>query len=236
MKSTRYPSILLTLLFCAWILQPTPRAGADDKPRSIRVLILSGVPETHHDYKNQCPNMEKLLKEQGHEVVRRDKALYEEGDAGKFDVVVLMSEKWRGDTKNRQEFLQMIKDGKGLVVIHMGYVPCVEALGGKASRNGKTGEIRIEIADKKHAITKGLGDFTAGPKDELYAGVKFTADDVHVLARGQDTSGAWEPIAWTRAYGKGRVFYTSLGHSTESQKNGGFIKLVTAGVKWVAER
>jgi hypothetical protein len=213
------------------------QATGDEKAaRPLRVLILSGVPETHHDYKNQCPNLLKVLKEQGHDVTLRDRAIVEEGDAAKFDVLVLMSEKWRGDQKNRQELLQMVQDGKGLVVIHMAYVPCVEALGGKASRNGKTGDLKIEIVDRKHPITAGLEDFTAGPKDELYAGVKFTAEDVHVLARGQDTLGAWEPIAWVRSYGKGRVFYTSLGHSTPSQQNPGFLKLVTAAVRWAGQR
>ena len=88
--------------------------------------------------------------------------------------------------------------------------------------------------DKKHPITQGLDDFTAGPKDELHARVKFTVDDVQVLAKSQDTLGTWKPVAWVRTHGKGRVFYCSLGHSTESQKNPGFLKLVTGAVKWVA--
>lgn len=43
-------------------------------------------------------------------------------------------------------------------------------------------------------------------------------------------------MAWVRTFGKGRVFYTSLGHSTDSQKNPNFIKLVSRGVRWVAEK
>jgi hypothetical protein len=226
---------LLVVLVGAISFPGAPSGQEKSKPAApLKVLILSGVPETHHDYKNQCPNMEKALKEQGHEVVLRDRAIVEEGDAARFQVIVLMSEKWRGDQKNRQELLQMVKDGIGLVVIHMAYVPCVEALGGKASRNGKTGDIRIEIVDRKHPVTAGLEDFTAGPRDELYAGVKFTIDDVQVLARGQDTLGTWEPVAWVRLHGKGRVLYCSLGHSTDSQKNLGFQKLVANAVKWAA--
>jgi len=211
------------------------RAADPEKPRPLRVLILSGVPETHHDYKNQCPNMQKALEAQGHKVTLRDKAMVEKKDAD-FDVLVLMSEKWRGDQQNRKEFLDLVREGKGLVVIHMAYVPCVEALGGKASRNGKTGDIKVEVTDRKHPITAGVDDFTAGPKDELYAGVKFQADDVRVLARGQDTLGTWEPIAWVRSHGKGRVFYTSLGHSTPSQQNPAFVKLVSNAVRWVSEK
>jgi type 1 glutamine amidotransferase len=225
----------LVLLGVLLVAAATP--AADDskvgkKAGAVKVLILSGVPETHHEYKNQSPNLAKILQEQGHDVTLRDKAIIEEGDSTKFDVLVLMSEKWRGDEKNRQELLQLVKDGKGLVAIHMAYVPCVEALAGKASRNGKTGDLKIEIADKKHPVTQGVTDFTAGPKDELYAGVKFMTDDVQVLAKGQDTAGTWEPVAWVRSYGKGRVFYTSLGHSTESQKNLAFLKLVTNAVRW----
>lgn len=220
-------SLLAAVLFARHMQAADEHKPAKKPAGAVKVLILSGVPETHHDYKNQCPNLAKVLKEQGHDVTLRDQALIEEEDRNKFDVFVLMSEKWRGDEKNRQELLQLVKDGTGLVVIHMAYVPCVEALGGKASRNGKTGDLKIEIVDKKHSITQGVNDFTAGPNDQLYAGVKFTVDDVQVLAKGQDTAGTWEPVAWVRLYGKGCVFYTSLGHSTPSQQNPAFLKLVT---------
>jgi type 1 glutamine amidotransferase len=234
---TRHGFLYLpSLLFLCAAALAADEPNGKEKAKPAKILILSGVPETHHDYKNQCPQMAEVLKKEGHEVTLRDKAIIEDGDAAQFDVIVLMSEKWRGDEKNRQQLLELVKGGKGLVVIHMAYVPCVEALGGKASRNGKTGDIKVEVIDKKHPVTQGLDDFTAGPKDELYAGVKFTADDVHVLARGQDTLGTWEPVAWVRSFGKGRVLYTSLGHSTEGQKNPGFLKLVTNGVRWVAEK
>jgi hypothetical protein len=222
---------LVLLIAAAMLAASEPPARAP-----LRVLILSGVPETHHDYKNQCPNMAEVLKKEGHDVLLRDRAIIEETDAGRFDVLVLMSEKWRGDEKNRQQLLQLVRDGAGLVVIHMAYVPCVEALGGKASRNGKTGEFKIEIVDRKHPVTLGLDDFTAGPKDELYAGVKFTADDVQILARGQDTLGTWKAVAWVRPYGKGRVFYCSLGHSTAGQQNPGFVRLITRAVRWTGSR
>jgi type 1 glutamine amidotransferase len=43
---------------------------------------------------------------------------------------------------------------------------------------------------------------------------------------------AWEPVAWVRPYGKGRVFDTSLNHSTPSQQNSSFLKMVTSAVRW----
>src|SRR5262249_7014938 len=133
-----------------------PQKPGEKEARPLRVLILSGVPETHHDYKNQCPNLEKVLQKQGHRGTLRDMAVGEQNDALDFDVLVLMSEKWRGDEANRKEMLRLVRESKGLVVIHMAYVPCVEALGGKASRNGKTGDIKIKIADRKHSVTAGL--------------------------------------------------------------------------------
>lgn len=213
---------------------PQTRSEEKKQAKVARVLILSGVPEKHHDYRNQCPNMEKFLRSQGHTVHLRDTAVVLDQDAGKFDVIVLMSEKWRGDEKNRQQLLQMVRDGMGLVVIHMAYVPCVEALGGKASRNGKTGTISIKITEREHPITKEVEDFTAGPGDELYAGVRLKEEDIHILAKGQDRDGTWEPVAWVRHHGKGRVFYLSLGHSTPSQQNPGFLKLVSGAVRWAS--
>ncbi len=68
--------------------------------------------------------------------------------------------------------------------------------------------------------------------DELYQRLVPKAD-VNVLATAEE-AGIEEPMAWTREYAKGRVFYTSLGDSPESWNNEYFLQLLTGGVQWVA--
>ena len=42
------------------------------------------------------------------------------------------------------------------------------------------------------------------------------------------------PVAWTKQYGKGRVFYCSLGHSVDILRQQDILTLVTRGTLWAA--
>lgn len=42
------------------------------------------------------------------------------------------------------------------------------------------------------------------------------------------------PVAWTKQYGKGRVFYCSLGHSVDILEQPDILTLVTRGMLWAA--
>jgi hypothetical protein len=43
------------------------------------------------------------------------------------------------------------------------------------------------------------------------------------------------PIAWTQCVGKGRSFYTAIGHKPESYSEPNTNKLIEQGVAWVVE-
>ena len=43
-------------------------------------------------------------------------------------------------------------------------------------------------------------------------------------------------ILWTRQVGKGRVFYSALGHGKEAWENPAWQKLVVQGILWAADR
>ena len=42
------------------------------------------------------------------------------------------------------------------------------------------------------------------------------------------------PVAWTKQYGRGRVFYCSLGHSVDILEQPDILTLVTRGMLWAA--
>lgn len=99
---------------------------------------------------------------------------------------------------------------------------------------------RINISNTKDAITKGLKDFDmlseqyymhVDPSNEVLATTTFSG-------KHGDTpwiKGTVMPYIWKRMYGKGRIFYTSLGHVAEE-----FIKvpeameIVKRGMQWAA--
>lgn len=76
-------------------------------------------------------------------------------------------------------------------------------------------DYRVHITDKDHPITRGLQDFTmhseqyymhVDPSNHVLATTTFS-DEYHDWI-----SGTVMPVVWTRRWGAGRVFYSSLGH------------------------
>jgi type 1 glutamine amidotransferase len=42
------------------------------------------------------------------------------------------------------------------------------------------------------------------------------------------------PVVWKKMYGKGRVFYSSLGHVTEDMKVDEALEILKRGIRWSA--
>lgn len=80
----------------------------------------------------------------------------------------------------------------------------------------------VTIKEQNHPITKNIGPFEI--YDEMYFYDK-QAEGSTVLIEASN-KGETTPIAWTRNYGKGKVFYTSLGHSMGAATNRYFQQLV----------
>jgi len=93
-------------------------------------------------------------------------------------------------------------------------------------------DMKVTIADKAHAITKGLADFEI--HDETYGGY-FVARDVHVLLT-TDHPKCGKEIGWVKEYGKSRVFYLLLGHDAKAWANPAYPALVKRGIQWAAKR
>ena len=60
------------------------------------------------------------------------------------------------------------------------------------------------------------------------------AQDAGILLTGR-IPGHVEPIAWTRIYKGGRIFYTSLGHQKDFEEES-FLRLMTNAIVWAADR
>jgi type 1 glutamine amidotransferase len=83
----------------------------------------------------------------------------------------------------------------------------------------------IALSDEIYQIR----DFDVGGSHVLLrldpASVDLTRDLVHRHPYG------W-PLAWTRAYGNGRVFYTALGHEESVWRDARFQTLIHNAVLW----
>ncbi len=98
-------------------------------------------------------------------------------------------------------------------------------------------DYRVNITDTKDPVTKGLTDF-AMHSEQYYVQVD---PNIKVLATTTftDKSAGWiggniVPVAWKKVYGKGRVFYSSLGHVAADFNVPQALEIQKRGIRWAA--
>jgi type 1 glutamine amidotransferase len=109
-----------------------------------------------------------------------------------------------------------------------------EVLGGNYKghyRSDLETDVAIVADAKGHPVLAGVRPFRSA--GSLYKN-RGLADDCRVLMQGTSPE-ATEPIAWTRPYKGGRVFYTSLGHPKDFEHES-FRRLLANALFWTAGR
>jgi len=148
--------------------------------------------------------------------------------------------------EGKKALLDAIAGGKGFVGIHAAddafhtgtdkVDPFIQMLGGELIRHGPQQKAWMRVADSKFPGMESVQDFEL--LDEWYS-PKNLAVDMHVILI-QDTKGmtGWPyarpnyPATWARMEGKGRVFYTSMGHREDVWDNPLFQKILMGGIAW----
>jgi type 1 glutamine amidotransferase len=113
--------------------------------------------------------------------------------------------------------------------------PYIQMLGGEFIRHGTQQKAWMRVVDDKFPGVNGK-DFQL--HEEWYS-LKNFAPDLHVILV-QDTEGMKNvdyarpkyPATWARLHGKGRVFYTSMGHRDDVWKNNIFQRLLLGAINW----
>lgn len=154
--------------------------------------------------------------------------------------------------------IDAVERGKGLVGVHCASDtflspgprranndadtdPFIRLLGGEFMSHGEQQDGRVLTVDAGFpGIEKIRDGFTV--KEEWYS-LKNLAKDMHVLLAlepagmsGLDYQRPRYPIAWTRSQGKGRVFYTALGHREDVWASALFRDHLAGGIRWVLGR
>jgi type 1 glutamine amidotransferase len=101
----------------------------------------------------------------------------------------------------------------------------------------------IHVEDKNHPATRGLGD-TWSRSDEWYSFAENPrTKGVHVLLTVDENSyspaanvkmGSDHPVAWWHCVGKGRAFFTALGHRPSAYLEPAFRQHLTGAISWAA--
>lgn len=110
---------------------------------------------------------------------------------------------------------------------------------GPGGAHGPQHEYALEVREPNHPIMQGLPTVFMHVKDELYHSLRGPAKNLTVLAtalspKDKKGSGEHEPMLMAIAYGKGRVFHTTLGHDVPQVKSVAFVVTYQRGAEWAA--
>jgi uncharacterized protein len=151
--------------------------------------------------------------------VTGDLARFEDAEAlAAFDLIVPL---WTLGTLTKDQeagLLAAVDGGVGLGGFHGMCGAFINNLGYKWMTGGQLvahpldceASYSVEIVDRAHEITRGIGDFRMERTEQYYMHVD---PKIQVLATTRFANGSVNPVVWTNDWGKGKVFYISIGHS-----------------------
>jgi uncharacterized protein len=142
---------------------------------------------------------------------------------------------------DRDGFLKWIGEGHAFIGMHAatdtfhGFPAYLDMIGAEFKTHGPQVEVECLNQNKTSPATKHWGS-SFFIFDEIYLFQKFERKNVNGLLTmdkhpNEKTPGDY-PVAWTKPYGKGRVFYTSLGHRPDVWQNNAYQKHVLGGILW----
>ncbi len=243
--NSRYSFFVIFFFFVCQLVQP---ADAN----IIKVLLLSG--KNNHKWQLTTPAIQNILEGSGrfNVTVTNNPENLNPNELEQFDVIVSNWNTWpdvtgaRWNSKLEKAFLEFISGGKGFVNIHAGsstlqdWSEFQQIAGGTWGKgitsHGPIHTFKVNIDDGSHPVMKGLKDFYI--KDELWNNTKFQPN-IKILSSAYSTptkkgTGKNEPIIVTTEYGKGRGFYSVLGHNKATMQNTAWQTILLRGTEWAA--
>jgi len=191
-----------------------------------------------HDWQGVGEVVEPILRQSGHfdlTRVKNDLSVLEGDGLASYDLLVFYYTVGQITDAQKNGLLNWVAGGKGYAGFHSAadsFRDCPEyraLVGGWFVTHPRYREYQVSVVDPEHPITQGLDEFTV--TDEQY----ITDYDPRnqVLASALWKGGAM-PVAWTKSWGKGRVFYLALGHDSNACRHEMFKLLLTRGALWAA--
>jgi len=230
-------------------LGPGPRTGelGAAGPKAKKALFVYGGWEGHEPEK--CRDLfVPWMRSRGWDVtVSASQDPY--SDAALMGALDLVVQIWTMGTiskENLQGLLAAVRGGVGLAGWHGGLGDAYRQeteyqfmVGGQwVAHPGNIIDYTVQIAGRDDPITAGLKDF-AVHSEQYYMHVDPNNDVLATTTFGREHApwieGATMPVAWKRVYGKGRVFYTSLGHTADVFDIPEALTIAQRGFLWASD-
>ncbi|NKB67780.1 MAG: hypothetical protein GKR89_12020 [Candidatus Latescibacteria bacterium] len=208
----------------------------------MQALLLSGP---NHGFDTCVPHIAEGLNglEDCALTISSDKEILASNELAQFDTCIFgtgFTTSAKGarkpDLTTAQEdgLFNFVSGGKGLVGIHgtAWWIGgrAVDLIGGHANWHPPGLQFTVEIGPSQHPAIAGLSDFDV--EDEIY--ISAHEPQLEILATAT-WHGKAHPLVWVKPFGKGRVFYTALGHGPGTYKQPGMQALLAQGLLWASK-
>ena len=143
---------------------------------------------------------------------------------------------------DRQRLLDWIAAGGSFIGVHSAsdtwheWTPYLDMLGGEFATHPPESEVEVFVDDFFHPAARHM----SGPQkifEEIYLFNRFARDRVKMIlslrASPEDGAPGFFPLSWHRRHGRGRVFYTALGHRVDIWQSEWFQKHLLGGIESV---
>lgn len=253
----RKPSVVfrLSALGCLVLLLLVGLTALAKKKMSApkKLLVVTVTKGFRH---TSIPTAEKVLQALGEgsgaftvDYARTDEDLTAKMSAqalANYDGVVFASTTGDLPLPDRDAFLNWIRAGHAFIGVHAAtdtfhnYAPYIEMINGEFKAHGPQLKVQTMNRDAKHPAMSGWGE-TRDVFDEIYTFKNFSPEKVHLLMSLDKNPNQKDPeynqaglfpLAWTREYGKGRVFYTALGHREDVLESDYYKAHLLGGIQW----
>jgi hypothetical protein len=201
-----------------------------------------------HDPKKCTDLFVPWMREEGAEVIVSDTldSYLDEELMSSVDLVVQIMTMSDITRDQEQMLLKTIKNGTGIAGWHGGLGDAFRTrvayqfmVGGQwVAHPGGVIDYRVNINDHDDPITKGLKDFDMHSEQyymHVDPNVKVLATTTYNDKHAYWIDGCVMPVVWKKYYGKGRVFYSSLGHVVTDFEVPEALEIQKRGFRWAAE-
>ena len=186
------------------------------------------------------------MEQQGAEVKVFDSLdAYVGEDLKSYDLVIQC---WTmGQISGRQEraLLDAVKSGVGLAGWHGGMGDSFRnnteyqfMVGGQwVAHPGGVIDYQVDIVNHRDPVTQGLSAFKMHSEQyymHVDPNVKVLATTTYTGEHNDWIEGCVMPVTWKKTYGKGRGFYSSLGHVASDFKVPEALEIMQWGIRWAA--
>jgi type 1 glutamine amidotransferase len=141
----------------------------------------------------------------------------------KIDMVIFANTTGDLPLPDKDGFIKWIEDGHAFAAMHSGsdtfhhFPGYIEMLGGEFETHHAQVPADLVAADTAHPANAGIGSKWDLKQEEMYHIKSQDRAKVHILwymqhDPNETATQVFFPVSWCRMAGKGRVFYTSLGH------------------------